>query len=218
MEDLWAAEFVHSEFALKGRATEGIDFRALRDPHDHSLTALGVGSMAARVAGAIRAVLAQAKRPATMAGVDASFLIELHRLLTGNHGDAGRFRDEGGTALFAGHEPAAASIVPRLFHMTTDWTAEPSFRELHPVEQAVLLHARLADLQPFAGLNDTIARLAASSLTVREGYAPLIFAETDRDRYHEAVGRALLMQTQPCVELFAEVLGRAFQQVLEQRK
>lgn len=220
ISETWVAEFVRSEFALEGMPAEGIGFSALRNAPSHFGEEPVAAHLALRIATAIRSIIAVQGRPAS-GDSEAEFLALLYRLLAGagsNGEEEPLFRVEPGAALFAGHEPAPASIVPPLLRAATDWMEEPSFRELHPVERAVLMHARIADLQPFSAYNGTVSRLAASSITIREGYPPLIFAESEKDRYRDALARALLMQTQPCVELFAEALGRQCRLAIERMR
>lgn len=199
LRDGWADRFVTSEIQLEGQS-----------PVLHG------GAHAIRKA--IADVIALCDVTTSGSPVLEEFVTGLYRALSPASSASSPYRFRAGIPLFNGHEPAPASIVPDLFARAIEWTAEPSFLELHPVEQAVLMHSRISDLQPFESMNPTIARLVASYLTLRHDYPPLIFLAGDRERYAEALGRALLMQTQPCVELFAEAMVRTIESALENER
>jgi hypothetical protein len=44
------------------------------------------------------------------------------------------------------HDPAPASMLPRLLDLAFDWFTTEGFGELHPLEQATLVYLRLLDL------------------------------------------------------------------------
>lgn len=134
-------------------------------------------------------------------------LLELHTLAAeGTVENGGVYRKSEGKPLVAGHAPAAHEVLPRLVENALDWFSTEAFAELHPVEQAWLVHLRLLDLQPFERVGDRLARVIASAYTVRAGLPPVIVRAQDAALYNEALTYSFRMVTQPGVELFARSL------------
>ncbi|GEM_PF-603237 len=143
-------------------------------------------------------------------------LRRLHRLALGEEDEtAGAFRVGEVNPLYPHHIPAHPREVPRLVDVAMEWFAADSVRELHPVEQAVLVHVRLYELQPFGKASGRITRLAASLYTLRAGYPPIIVEEDDTEAYYQGLLSGFQMATQPLIELFARSLGRTLRQMTE---
>lgn len=137
----------------------------------------------------------------------SDLLLELHTLATeGTAESGGVYRKTAGRPLVEGHTPAAHEILPRLVENALDWFSTEAFTELHPVEQAWLVHLRLLDLQPFEKAGGRLARLIASVYTVRAGLPPVIVRIQDAALYKQALTGSFQMFTQPGVELFARSL------------
>lgn len=145
-----------------------------------------------------------------------SLLMELHALALGEADEtAGQLRVTDINPLHAHHEPAKPFELPRLLHLALEWFAADSVRQLHPVEQAALVHLRLYELQPFGKAGGRITRLAASLYTLRAGYPPIIVSTEEADLYYQALLTGFHMATQPLVELIARSLGRTLRQMSE---
>lgn len=143
-------------------------------------------------------------------------LLTLHRYAVGEvEPFAGQFRRTEANPLYPGHEPCSPDELPRLVELTLEWFAAESVRQLHPVEQAALVHTRLADLQPFAKGTSRVIRLAASLYTLRVGLPPIIIPRDLVQNYYQATLSALQMATDPLVELFARSLVLTLQQLCE---
>ncbi|HZS44910.1 MAG TPA: Fic family protein, partial [Blastocatellia bacterium] len=113
-----------------------------------------------------------------------------------------------------GHAPARPSALSIVLDNTLEWFSAQSFLELHPIEQASLVHSRFIDVQFFAAENTRLARFAASYYLIRADLPPLIIF-TGRDKYKAALHQAILMNTQPLINLFAESTERIISQLLE---
>lgn len=139
----------------------------------------------------------------------SDLLRELHALIFSELDEkAGFYRESSGNAIAPNHQPAPADVLPILVDNALDWFNTDSFRELHPIEQAWLVHLRIVDLQPFEKGNSRLARLIASLYAERVGLAPIIISQKEQEFYTYAVNNSLMMITQPGVELFARsVLG-----------
>jgi hypothetical protein len=176
-----------------------------------------------RLAEALALVTRWAAEPE--ARFDRERLLELNRLLRGVDGAAQLFRVAPPILLSELHDPAPASMLPRLLDLAFDWFTTEGFAELHPLEQATLVYLRLLDLSPFEGENDLTVLLAAGFYTRRGGFpalmAPLsapLFApeEKEEPRYRQALEAAFRMLTQPLVEYFADGLIRTMQREREE--
>jgi Fic family protein len=106
--------------------------------------------------------------------------------------------------------PAASSILEVACYW---WTAD-SFLELHPIEQTALAHLRLMDLTPFPDLNERISLLGSSLFVIRAGLPPLTIATEGHSRYKAALEEGRRMNTQPMVEIVAEMTERSLQRMI----
>ncbi|MEW6733633.1 MAG: Fic family protein [Acidobacteriota bacterium] len=146
----------------------------------------------------------------------SDLLCELHTLAMEELGEGGGcFRTSEAKPLAEGHQPADAEALSLLIDNALEWFSVPSFQELHPVEQAWLVHLRLMDLQPFAQANGRLVRLATSLYTLRAGLLPIIVSANDREFYHFALVNSFQMITQPGIELFARSLMHTYDEVLK---
>jgi Fic family protein len=96
------------------------------------------------------------------------------------------------------------------------WGSADSFLELHPVEQAAIIHLRLVEVRPFEEDNDRTARAAASMFTVRAGLPPLIIQQSLSQAYYAAIEEGFKMNTRPMVEALAEALLESLTQMARQ--
>ncbi len=150
------------------------------------------------------------------ATLDASMFKELHQVLSGSEEMVSPFRTGEARKVGEYHDPAPAVILPRLVDNAIDWFQTPSFGEIHPVEQAAIVHLRVLDLQPFASFNDEVASLTASFYLERSSHPALVlFADEEaRMQYDSALEAAFRMLTQPLVELLSASLVRTIRLAL----
>jgi hypothetical protein len=146
---------------------------------------------------------------------DAKFsverLLELHRALIGAPREEDVLRKTEPLPINPMHDPTPAILLPRMLDHAFDWFSVPSFGELRPVEQATIVYLRLLDLHPFPSMSESTALFAASFYTERASLPPLIICADEETlvRYTSTLEAAFRMLTQPLVEFFAEMLGRA---------
>ncbi|MCS6805787.1 MAG: Fic family protein [Acidobacteriota bacterium] len=156
----------------------------------------------------------ETSRPESPVELTPERLCHLHSLAVGQTDQAaGRFRAQPINPLYTGHEPAQPEELPRLIELTLEWFAADSMSELHPVEQAALVHLRLYELQPFGKASGRLTRLAASLFTVRRALPPIIISRERADAYYQALLTGFQMATQPLVELLAQSLGQTLRQM-----
>lgn len=151
---------------------------------------------------------------------DRERLMEVNRILRGGEAPGELLRIAPPPLLSELHDPAPASMLPRLLDLAFDWFTTEGFGELHPLEQATLVYLRLLDLSPFAAENDLTALVAAGFYTSRGGLPVLILSPMERDeaelkQFTQALEAAFRMLTQPLVEYFAEALIRTMQRERE---
>jgi Fic family protein len=147
--------------------------------------------------------------------LSADLLRELHTLALSNLNEpGGSFRSNAGQSLAPGHTPPEADLLPFLLDNALSWFSAESVQELHPIEQAWLVHLRLIELQPFARANGRIARLAASLYGLRADLGAIIVSAADRELYNHALTNSFQMITQPGVELFARSVVRTMSEVI----
>jgi Fic family protein len=174
--------------------------------------ALGSAAAAQHLSQAVSAVEQETSRPE----LTVELLLDLHRVALGEGDEAaGRFRRTEINPLYRQHQPAKPHELPRMVELALEWFSAQSIAELHPVEQAALVHLRLYELQPFGKEGGRITRLAASLYTMRSGLPPLIVQAGDAETYYQALLTGFQMATQPLVELFARSLGRTLRRMIE---
>ena len=203
----WSASLGRAREAwLAGRAALEPEVRREQARHARARSGGRLGE--ARLLEAARLVGGWAAAPEAM--LTQGQLIGIYRALTGAVGEESLFRMAEAVPLSPAHNPAPAVILPRLVANALDWFTTEGFAEMHPVEQAALVHLRLHDLQPFGSAHEPVALLAAGFYTERAGLPPLIIHadEATGARYAAAVEAALRMLTQPLVEFFAASLSR----------
>ena len=152
--------------------------------------------------------------------LDRERLNEINRILSGVESTGELLRVAPPPILSELHDPAPASILPRLLDLAFDWFTTEGFAELHPLEQATLVYLRLLDLSPFASENQLTALVAAGFHTRRGGFPALIaplwsLEEAEDARYRQALEAAFRMLTQPLVEYFADALISSMQRARE---
>lgn len=146
----------------------------------------------------------------------SEILKQLHALImVGIDEQAGFYRSTLGKSISQGHSPADPEVLSILVDNALDWFSAESFAELHPLEQAWLVHLRIMDLQPFATANGRIARLIASFYAQKANICPIIIRASEREIYNYAVNNSLMMITQPGVELLARSAIQTYDEILE---
>ena len=214
----WAAALARDFEAWRQATAEdpslGLAVRAAQVRHLSGQAAPGLDDQ--RLAEAFEAVSRWATE--TPARFDLERLLELHRLLLGAAPADAILRTAAPPLLSEWHDPAPASLLPRMLELAFDWFTSPSFEELHPVEQATVVYLRLLDLHPFPAHMETTALLTAGFYTRRASFPMLVIDanENDRARFQQARDAAFRMLTQPLVELFADQLSRDMRSVREE--
>ena len=140
-----------------------------------------------RILSALITIEELASARATPPALTPEILLELDRLLRdpNSHSDV---------------NPSA--VLPILEAACYWWTAD-SFSELHPVEQAAIVHLRLIELRPFGALSTHVSLAAATFFLKRADLPPLVVPPDAGPAYVAALREANGMNTRPMVDLFA---------------
>jgi Fic family protein len=85
------------------------------------------------------------------------------------------------------HEIAQPTKIPSLLEKVFERTADPDFRENHPIAQAAQLQWELMQVFPFTDNSGRICRLMSQQLLLRHGYLPVVIHAVDRQRYYESL-------------------------------
>lgn len=168
--------------------------------------------------GASEAVVAEDATPTARgpAELTSDLLLALHRLALGDEDPAaGRWRTQPANPLYASQDPCLPEELPVLISLALDWFSAESVRELHPLEQAAIVHLRLYELQPFDRAGGRISRLASSLYSIRAGLPPIILDPAEAPRYYQALLSGFQMNTRPLVELFSEACRRVLLHLTE---
>ena len=154
----------------------------------------------------IESLIASLGRAAELA---PDVLIRLHNPLNTTAG----FRETAGDTnrLF---KPTPAAHLPAVVDSACRWFAADSFRELNPIEQAAIAYLRLVELQPFERASDRTALVAASLFTMRSDLPPIIIKPEMEPQYLAALSEGLKTNTRPMVELMADAVEKAFDEMI----
>jgi len=170
------------------------------------------GVTCARINAALNTVEELAGAEGGHAPLTTALLLKLHGMLGSGPSGVTTDADAGADA---DREPATGlgAIEPIIDAACHWWTAE-SFLELHPVEQAAIVHLRLMDMNPFKELTQRVSVLASSNFLLRAGLPPLIVPAAMVPPYRNALAEARRTNTQPTVELFAESTERTLTELI----
>lgn len=143
-------------------------------------------------------------------------LRSLHRIaLADEDSRAGQWRERRATPLYPSQDPCLPEALPVLLALAMDWFSAESLQELHPLEQAAIVHLRLNELQPFDRGTGRIARLASSLYAMRAGLPPIILDPAEASGYYQALLSGFQMNTTPLVEVFAKAGERTLRHMIE---
>jgi Fic family protein len=148
--------------------------------------------------------------------VSEELLTKTHALLADRlDPSAGRYREGAVKPILRGHAPADAAFIPNAVRNTMRWLSTASFTEIHPVEQAVLLLARLLEIQPFASANLKVAHLLSASVLLRREFPILILRKEDLPDLYLSLEKAFALAMQDLINFYAKILERSLDEALE---
>ncbi len=139
----------------------------------------------------------------------ANFLELHHLLVTGNTRGVSKFRENDIKSICEGHEPMEAVLVPEVVENAMDWFSAESFHQMHEVEKAALMLAKLIDIHPFEEANGITIRLTSSFYLLQAGYPPAVLSGSKAGEYAIAIENAIRFHTQPLINLLTDSVYQA---------
>jgi len=175
------------------------------------------GASILRLLRALRAVLAQVESEGRKARLTPDLLLSFERKPDGTPGEFRKGRADQPKDPAAHSRPAAPpEYLPAMIESACLWFTAGSFEEMHPLEQAAIVHLRLIEVQPFGDGNEQLSLAAASLFTLRSGLPPLIIPPEMSAAYSEAVDEGFRMNTRPLVELMARATEKCLTRMVEE--
>ena len=111
-------------------------------------------------------------------------------------------------------KPTPAAHLIAVVDSACRWFTADSFRELNPIEQAAIAYLRLIEIQPFERASDQTALVAASLFTMRSDLPPIIIRPEMKPQYLAAISQAVKTNTRPMVELMADAVEKALDEMI----
>ncbi|HYP29428.1 MAG TPA: Fic family protein [Blastocatellia bacterium] len=209
------SDFVFSALTLAGARVE----RARVEEAVRSARAPGDGPedvSIIRLLRALRSVASRVESEGRKAGLTPEFLLSFARKPDGSGGEFRKARAD--QLKGAGSAPRLAAppeYLPAMVESACLWFTAGSFEEMHPLEQAAIVHLRLIEIRPFEEGNEELSLVAASLFTLRGGLPPVIIPQEMTNAYRDAVDEGFRMNTRPMVELMARAAEKTLSEMIE---
>ncbi|MCT1902970.1 Fic family protein [Oceanobacillus sojae] len=98
---------------------------------------------------------------------------------------AGKYRNTAALITGANHTPPSHEKIQDEMDNLMDWYEKNN--DLHPVEKASLLHAKIVNIHPFSDGNGRTSRLLMNFELMKAGFPPITIEKDDRFRYYEVL-------------------------------
>ena len=166
-----------------------------------------------RVLGALDRVAAAV---AQRLGLSAALLRTVHGLMdAAGSGTLSAYREQELPPEFPEHQPLPPERVPGAIERSIDWFQSQGIRELHALERAALVTARLSSISPFECANLPAATLMASYCLMESGFFVPAFYPRERTQLLRALQAGETLHTQPLVDLHVELQLAAMEALRE---
>lgn len=104
--------------------------------------------------------------------------------------------------------------IPELVKELVDWYHKNK-RKLHPFELAILLHTKFVIVHPFVDGNGRVARALMNFVLERNGYPTLYIGLEHRERYLDAIEKAVEGNFKPIVDFMCDVYVEQHRTIME---
>lgn len=132
---------------------------------------------------------------------------QLHSLIVGSEHHAGQYKVADNAIAGAAHVPPAPFDAAEGMRELAAWWQSGSGV---PIVDAAVVHAWLVHLHAFVDGNGRLARLLANLALSQNGYPPLVvWADSDRGEYYDALAASDEGDLLPLLDLFTRLLRRA---------
>ena len=138
------------------------------------------------------------------------FIRTLHTLVVREteREEAGVYRTTNVMITGSDHTPPDVSQVSSAMNELIKWVRKNQ-KNLHPIEQAALLHHKIVHIHPFTDGNGRTARLALNLILMHKGYSLVVVLKNDRRKYYRVLSQADKEVYQPLIRFLAQAVERS---------
>jgi hypothetical protein len=140
-------------------------------------------------------------REATKAG-----LLQVHSIVFGNG-----LRQQALRPLFRGQDCPAPEFIDRSLDNFFNWLTAESVAEIHPIERAALVIARIVDIWPFDRGNLTVAAMLGNTVLAQANLPPFFVLPEHKAEFQTVIAQAMSIETQPLVNAIYRTIKREYE-------
>jgi hypothetical protein len=120
----------------------------------------------------------------------------------------GSLRQRAMKPLFRGQDCPDPQFIDRSLDNFFTWLDAESVIEIHPIERAALVLARIADIWPFESGNLTVATIFSNIILRKSGLPPFFVLPEHKREFNTIVSQAMTIETQPLVNAIYRTIKR----------
>jgi Fic family protein len=132
-----------------------------------------------------------------------SGLLEIHSIVFG-----GALRQHVMRPLFRGQDCPDPEFIDRSLDNFFSWLTAHSVAEIHPIERAALVLARIADIWPFESGNLSVAIMFGNTVLRQAGLPPFFVLPEHKREFNTVIAQAMAIETQPLVNAIYNTIKR----------
>ncbi len=132
-----------------------------------------------------------------------SGLIEMHAIVFD-----GKLRQGAMKPLFRGQDCPDPEFIDRSLDNFVNWLTAESIAQIHPIERAALVLARITDLWPFEKGNLTVAIMFGNIILRQAGLPPFFVLPEHKKEFSTVVAQAMSIETQPLINAIYKTVKR----------
>jgi hypothetical protein len=135
-------------------------------------------------------------------------LLQVHSMIFSGRSGAGELRKTASRPLYRGHDCPEPEFIERSLENFFGWLSAESLKQIHPIERAAVILARIVDIWPFEFGNVTAAIVAANISLGQDGFSPFFVLPEHKKEFDAALGLAMTVETQPLVNAIHRTIKR----------
>jgi Fic family protein len=143
-------------------------------------------------------------------------LLRIHAIIFPGRAGAGEFRQNAIAPLYRGHDCPGPQFISRSLDNFFSWLSAESLDEIHPIEKAALVLARIVDIWPFEFGNLTMAVIFANLFLRKAGFSPFFVLPEHMKEFNAIVAQAMSIETQPLVNAIHRTIKREMETIVSQ--
>jgi fido (protein-threonine AMPylation protein) len=140
-------------------------------------------------------------------------LLRIHAMIFSGRAGAGEFRNTAVSPLYRGQDCPEPQFISRSVDNFSSWLTAESLNQIHPIEKAALVLARIVDIWPFEFGNLTMAIIFANLVLQKAGFGPFFVLPEHMKEVNAIVGQAMSIETQPLVNAIHRTIKREMETV-----